>query len=177
MQIDASDHELTENERWYVVRALPNCETKAFANLNRQGFRAFMPARNKAVRHARQIRVVRAPIFPSYLFSILDLERDRWRSVNTTVGVAGLITADDRPVPVPHGIIEALIRQFDERYSGQSGEGLRPGQKVRLLAGPFAEALGILERLDGPERVAVLLRIMGGEIKTSVRRERVEAVV
>jgi transcription antitermination factor NusG len=177
MQIEAGAYELADNERWYVVRSLPKRETAALDNLNRKGLRAFVPARRKTVRHARRLSEVRAPIFPCYLFAILDLERDRWRSVNTTVGVAELVSADGKPIPVPQGIVETLIRRFDERHSGSSYDDLRPGQQVRIVAGPFAEALGTLDRLDGPERVAVLLHFINGEIRAGLRREWVEAVL
>ena len=43
------------------------------------------------MRHARKILNVRAPLFPGYLFVSLDLTRDRWRSINSTYGVLGLI--------------------------------------------------------------------------------------
>ncbi len=38
------------------------------------------------------------------------------------------------------------------------------GQKVRILAGVFAEQIGLLQRLDGNGRVRLLLDIMGGRI-------------
>ena len=61
------------------------------------------------------LRTVRAPLFPRYLFVILDLERDRWLSVRSTVGVSRLFTQDGRPVPVPVGIVESLIEQLGRR--------------------------------------------------------------
>ena len=68
----------------------------------------------KTIRHARQLRTVQAPLFPRYLFVILDLERDRWLSVRSTVGVSRLFTTQDgRPIPVPGGIVESLIERSD----------------------------------------------------------------
>ena len=56
------------------------------------------------------------PIFPRYLFVVLDLDRDRWRSVNGTFGVARLVMmAGDRPQPAPHGVVEALVALADGR--------------------------------------------------------------
>ena len=36
--------------------------------------------------------------------------------------------------------------------------------RVRLLAGPFAEQIGVLERLGGQGRVRVLLEMMGSAV-------------
>jgi hypothetical protein len=84
------------------------------------------------MRHARQVSVVRAPIFPCYLFAI-ELERDRWRSVDTTVGVARLITADDRPLAVPHRNVETLIQQFDEIYLAWPARARQPAACSRAV--------------------------------------------
>src|SRR5438270_11360622 len=86
---------LAGNERWFPVHALPKCERKAQWHLGAQGFRAYLPQIEKTVRHARRLRTVRAPLFPGYLFLVLDLERDRWLSVRSTVGVARLLTHRD----------------------------------------------------------------------------------
>src|ERR1700692_1795436 len=69
------------NERWFLVHTLPRGEHRARLHLEAQGFKVYFPEISKAVRHARQLRMVRAPLFPRYLFIILDLERDRWLSV------------------------------------------------------------------------------------------------
>src|SRR6516225_9680369 len=100
---------LAANEKWFLVHTLPKSERKAEFHLGAQGFRTFYPQIEKTIRHARQLRTVRAPLFAHYLFVILDLARDRWLSVRSTIGVLRLFTQDGRPVPVPAGIVESLI--------------------------------------------------------------------
>src|ERR1700746_1440681 len=92
---------IAANERWFLVHTLPKSERKAEWHLGAQGFRCILPQFEKTIRHARQLRTVRTPLFPRYLFTVLDLERDPWLSVRSTVGVARLFTQDGRPVPVP----------------------------------------------------------------------------
>jgi transcriptional antiterminator RfaH len=48
---------------------------------------------------------------------------------------------------------------------------LKPGSQVRLVAGPFAEQLGVLDRLDDSGRIRVLLKIMGAIIPVEVPRD------
>jgi transcription antitermination factor NusG len=52
---------------------------------------------------------------------------------------------------------------------------LAPGQKIRLVAGPFAERLGVLVRLDDAGRIDVLLELMGAAVRVRVSRDCVEA--
>ena len=109
---DVGSQALAGNERWFLAHTLPKSEWKAELHLGAQGFRTYLPQIRKTIRHARQLRTVRAPLFPRYLFVTLDLERDRWLSVRSTVGVSSLFTTQDgRPVPVPVGIVESLIEQ------------------------------------------------------------------
>ena len=161
---------LEGNERWFLVHTQPNGERKAELHLGAQGFRAYLPQIQKTIRHARQLRTVRAPLFPRYLFLILDIGRDRWLSVRSTVGVSSLFTCEDRPVPVPQGVVEALIARTDEANLTLFDAGLTTGQTVRILSGPFADFVGTLERLDSAGRVRVLLTMMGTEVPVALHR-------
>lgn len=166
--------DLLPGERWFLAWTLSYREATAEMHLRRQGFRSFLSRHKKTVRHARKLRTVTAPIFPRYLFVVLDLKRDRWRSVNGTTGIVNLFMAHGRPVPVPDGIVETLIQSTDGSGNLRFDDSLEPGQKIRLVAGPFAQALGILDRLDDAGRVEVLLEIMGGGIRVKLSRSWVE---
>jgi transcriptional antiterminator RfaH len=161
---------LEGNERWYLVHTLPHGERRAQLHLAAQGFRTHFPTIQKTIRHARQLRTVRAPLFPRYIFLILDLGRDRWLSVWGTFGVSSLYTSQDRPVPVQEGIVETLIENTDEANLALFTSGLTAGQSVRILSGPFANFVGMLDRLDAAGRVRVLLEMMGTAVPVAVRR-------
>jgi transcription antitermination factor NusG len=158
---------LAEGERWFAVHSLPLRECYAESNLKNQGFRTFMPKRHKTVRHARRLTTVEAPFFPRYLFVVLHLDRDQWRKVNGTFGVARLIMGGEQPRPVPYGVVEALTASADTRGILHLDERLKIGSRVRLLAGPFAEELATLEHLDELGRVRVLVEIMGRQVSVS----------
>jgi transcription elongation factor/antiterminator RfaH len=164
---------LAGNERWYLVHTLPHGERRAQLHLGAQGFRTHFPTIEKTIRHARQLRTVQAPLFPRYIFLILDLGRDRWLSVQSTFGVSSLYTCNDRPVRVPEGIVETLIENSDEANLALFTSGLTTGQSVRILSGPFANFVGKLERLDAAGRVRVLLDMMGTEVPVALRRSAI----
>ena len=104
LQIDVGSRALVGNERWFLAHTQPKSEQRAELHLGAQGFRTYLPVIEKTVRHARKLKTVQAPLFPRYLFVILDLERDRWLCVRSTIGVSRLVTTQDgRPVPVPRG--------------------------------------------------------------------------
>ena len=164
---------LEGDERWFLVHSLPKSERRAELHLGAQGFRTHFPTIHKTIRHARQLRTVRAPLFPRYIFLVLDLGRDRWLSVRSTVGVSSLFTCENRPVPVPEGVVEALIERTDEANLTLFNTGLVTGQSVRILSGPFADFVGTLERLDDAGRVRVLLDMMGTAVPVALRRSAI----
>ena len=159
-----------KNERWFVAHTLPKSERRAELHLGAQRFRTYLPQIQKTVRHARQLKTVLRPLFPRYLFVILDLERDPWLSVRSTVGISRVVAAQDgRPIPVPVGIVESLIAHSNGDLTRLDTRFVR-GQSVRILSGPFVDFVGTLERLDGAGRVQVLLELMGTAVPVSLHR-------
>src|SRR5579884_2013237 len=167
---------LAAGERWYAVHTLAFCELRAQGQLEHQGFRTFLPRRLKTVRHARKLRTVEAAFFPRYLFVALDVERDGWRKVNGTYGVSRLVMRGDAPHPVPRGIVETLIASTDRAGVLRFSERLKVGGRVRLLAGPFAEQLGVLDALDDSSRVRVLLDLFAREVPIATEAENLPPI-
>ena len=75
------------NPRWFAANVRPQSERVAIVNLERLDFRSFLPTRAKTARHALQFLTAVAPMFPGYLFVLLDLDQDRWRGRSTALPV------------------------------------------------------------------------------------------
>jgi transcription elongation factor/antiterminator RfaH len=159
-----------DGERWYAVQTRQYAEKRAQAQLEQQNFRTFLPKRRKTIRHARKLSTVTAAFFPGYLFVLLDLNRDRWRSVNGTFGISSLVMAGDLPCPVPTGVIETMLALADAEGLLQLNSNLKVGAPVRFAAGPFAEQLGVIDRLDNAGRIRVLLNILGRQVPVRLNR-------
>lgn len=156
--------------RWYLVHTLLRGEWKAMAHLGRQGFQTYLPRYLAQRSHARRRDWVERPLFPRYLFVALDLARDRWRAVNSTVGVRSLVCAGDEPLAVPAEIIDEVRAREDDRgyVSLGGGHAYRRGDRVRLTDGPFLDMTGIFDSQSDEERVVVLLALLGREIRVLV---------
>src|SRR3954469_1837713 len=173
--VEAAGPDAFLGRRWYAVHAQPNREFRAEQQLRNKGFEIFLPDGLKTVRPARRLTNLPAAFFPRYLFIQLDLAQHRWRSINGTFGVSSLVMRGDMPHPVPRGVVEAMIAAVDDTGMLCLAEKLTVGDRVRLAAGPFAEKLGILDRLDDSGRVRVLLEIMGGTVPVRIERRFVTA--
>lgn len=157
--------------RWYVVCCQTRQEARADLNLRRQGFDSWLPRLRRTRRHARRIDNVLVPLFPGYLFVRLDLELQPWRSINGTFGVRRLLCENERPAPVVTGFIETLQETMDEDgLVATPTDAFKCGDRVRLVAGPFADMVGTLARMTEKDRVAVLLNVLGREVQALVSR-------
>lgn len=162
---------------WYVVHTHPNGEARAEHNLRRQGFRTYLPRYLRRTRHARKTQLVPRPLFPRYVFVSLDLECDRWRSIQSTFGVKHVVTVGDVPAPVPCGVVEEIRARETDKGCVEVGlpAGLRPGSRVQLIEGLFAESKGVLERVADDRRVSILLELLGREVRVFVPASSVGA--
>ena len=168
--------DVSSTPRWYVIRTISRQEAAAEVNLLRQDIRVFIPKTVKSVRHARKIETRKISLFPGYGFVELDLGRQRWLSINGTIGVSGLIMAREVPVPVPLGVVEGLLDNADVEGIVDLSRGLAIGSDVRMRSGPFAGAIGMLADLDGKGRVEILLQILNGSIRLRATQDILEAI-
>jgi transcriptional antiterminator RfaH len=167
---------LSLGERWFAVNTQPLAETRSRRNLENQGFRTFLPRRRKTRCHARQLAVVEAPLFPRYLFIAFDPCRDQWRKVNSTFGVSRLVMCGEVPHPVPDGVVEALIAATVDGGIVDLATKLQTGGPVRVMAGPFADRLAMLDQLDATGRARILLEILGRQVRTTTDRRNLMPV-
>jgi transcriptional antiterminator RfaH len=156
--------------RWYVVQAQPRREQLALVHLGRQNFETFCPTRIKVSRSGHKLVKGRVPFFPGYLFVSLDLDSERWRSINGTIGVMRLVGfgSGGRPAPVPHGFVERLLELEDGNCPTE--DTLRAGDRVRVIGGPLDDLCGVLDEANQHERVTILLSLLGTATRVTLRR-------
>ena len=77
-----------------------------------------------------------------------------------------------KPVEVPSTVMRALRANptFAERSD------LSPGDRVRLIAGPFATALARVEDLSDAERIVVLFDMMGRHVRARMSSTDLEKI-
>ena len=164
-------------KQWYVVHTQAQGESRALLNLERQGFEAWLPLMRRQRRHARRIDTVLRPLFPRYLFVRLDLDAEPWRPILSTFGVSHVIGGDEGPSQVPDAVGDALAARAGPDGQFELGaEGFHSGDKVRILEGPLVELEGIFQAASDDERVMILLRLMGREVRVRVPGSDIEAV-
>ena len=159
---------------WACAQTEPQREAAAQHFLQLGGYTVYLP-RLRVIRLRRRRKVTVTPaLFPSYLF--VQITNDWW-SARWCPGVMRLLTAGDAPMPVP----DALIAEIRSRERGGLVElpkppGLRAGDRVRILAGPFCGHLGLYAAMKPHERVEVLLQLLGAAQRVTLPKGDIEPV-
>ena len=167
---------MIEGANWYVAHTHVHGEAKAAANLARQGYSVFLPCYRKRRRHARRIEVVAAPLFPRYLFVLVDMATQRWRAIGSTCGVSHLVCHGETPAIVPHQVIFGLKSREDaDGFVQLDPLTFARGDKVRVRHGTFSDNLGLFEEMTDHERVTILLDLLGRKVRVTLRAEVIEA--
>ena len=165
------------NFRWYVVRTHARAEARAAQQLRQQGFEVYLPRYQKRRRHARRVDMTVAPLFPRYLFISLDIEHQRWRSIQSTIGVSNLVCHGDKPAAIAGAVIEEIRARENEQglVSIAPAAAFAQGDRVRVLDGAFADCLGLFEETADQNRVRILLDLLGRKVRVVLESERLEA--
>jgi transcriptional antiterminator RfaH len=164
--------------RWYVAQTHAHAENKAAEHLVRQGYLVYLPRYRKRRRHARRVDEVAAPLFPRYLFIAANVAAQRWRAIQSTVGIARLVCNGDAPAAVGGDVVDALRAREDERglIRLNTTPAFVPGDSIRILDGAFAACLGLFECMTDGERVAILLDLLGRKVRVILNVDCVAAV-
>jgi transcriptional antiterminator RfaH len=164
------------NESWYAVQTQPHRESVAQDTLLRIGAQVFYPRyRQRVILHGYKREVVR-PLFPSYLFVSFDVERE-FRAVQYARGVRRVVTFGGEPAIVPGDLLASIQERMKDGYVKLNPPELRPGQRVEIVAGPFAGHTGIFQaNLSGAERVAILLDTLKFNARAVIDRATIRPI-
>src|SRR5262245_42674922 len=141
---------------WIVARTEPQREQAARRFLQLRGFSVYLPyIHERHIRSGRRIARLR-PLFPSYAF--VALQNGRWWDARWCVGVAAVIMSGSEPARLSDRIVDEIrARERNGLVVLPERSTLKPGEQVRVLAGPLAGEFGVYVGMRADGRVLILL--------------------
>ena len=168
---------------WFTVYTKPRQERTALENLERQGFRCFLPLADNpyqkrsyraggasAATAAQRAAKRGEPLFPRYLFLNAAPTSQSLAPVRSTRGVAALVRFGTKLANVP----ETVIRSIENRKNPETGlvkldpVRVKPGDKVKVFDGPLSGLEGIFRENRGEARALLLMTLLGRESAVEV---------
>ena len=158
--------------QWYLLQLKPNSHRIAERNLNRQGFKTFVPMQEVTRRKASHFVNDLKPLFPGYMFVSFDTEIDAWRKINSTMGVSRLVSFGSEPKALPTQLVSGLMMRCDENGKLLPPNTLREGDSVELLTGPFAKFVATVDSIDPEQRIWVIMDYMGQKTRIQIASDQ-----
>jgi transcriptional antiterminator RfaH len=145
---------------WVVATTHPQAEAWADTNLQRRGYRCFLPrypARRPDRATPTLLHIVLAPLWPGYLFVHHD-SRDSWRPIYETPGVRSVLKHGNQIQWVNAGAVEAIqaAQAFAATQPPETSQ-WRPGDAVAPRVGPLVGLPGVVLAVEGENAVVGIL--------------------
>ncbi|MCF7817793.1 MAG: hypothetical protein K9M54_07910 [Kiritimatiellales bacterium] len=125
-------------------------------------------------------KTVRGPVwfqeamFPGYLFARFDLYELK-RAVSFAPGVLTIPVFNERYVPVPEAVIEALRKEVDKESVVDAVAPLEVGEETTVLDGSLRGLkVKVIKLMPAQDRVAVLMEMLGTLVEAEFPSEALE---
>ncbi len=169
---DGEEQAAGDERAWYVIHCYSGYEQKVKHNLEQRIesmgmqdyiYQVVVPTVEEIEIKDGKRRTVERCLYPGYVMVQMHLTDDSWYVVRNTPGVTGFVGMGNRPVPLRKEHVQSILRKM-EAAAPQIRATFKPGQKVRIIEGPFADFIGVVEGIDEERaKVRVLVSFFGRE--------------
>lgn len=164
-------------QHWLALYTKPRMERQVNQVLTGQGVETYLPLIYKYSKHRR--RKEPAPFFPCYLFARVDPSSAAFLSLAWTPGLRSVVRFDGKVAWVPDQVVahikERLVQLEQTGYSECLG--FKPGDRVRIEAGPLEGLEAIFDRATSATgRVRILLDVLGRLTACEIESDRLAKV-
>jgi transcriptional antiterminator NusG len=169
----AEETQETEDGRaWYVVHCYSGYENKVRHNLEQRIetmgmkdkiFDVVVPTEEEIEVKEGKRRTVERRVFPGYILVNMILTEESWYVVRNTPGVTGFVGMGNTPTPLRPEEVAQIIKRM-EAEAPRIKVTFKPGERVRIVDGPFNEFRGTVSEIDMERaKVRVMVNFFGRE--------------
>ncbi len=180
---------------WHILLTTPGAEFKVRDELHRKGTWALVPVEFKLSKR-KESRPLRRPVMPGYVFAKID----NWTAIlqpsirTVRVGdddfahepgalrpMEGLrarpvATFEGRPVELTKEQVDALeILSRPASALKTPGKKLRPGDRIRIKVGAFAQLSALVDAIGAKGRAVAIVELFGRPTPVVLKRNEYEA--
>ncbi|MDA8217317.1 MAG: transcription termination/antitermination protein NusG [Dehalococcoidales bacterium] len=168
----AAEQTSAANKEWFVIHTYSGYENKVKTNLEHRiqtmdmqnrVFQVVVPVEDEIEIKDGQRRTVQRKIFPGYVLVEMAMSDESWYVVRNTPGVTGFVGSGNKPVPLREDEVKAILKQMRVE-APRIKVAFSKGQSVRIVDGPFADFIGVVDDLSYEKgKVRVLVSFFGRE--------------
>lgn len=152
---------------WFLLYCKGKEEERAVMHLENQGVTAFYPkAQIEKIVRGKRTKVVE-PLFPNYVFALLDYEQQNFASIRSTRGVIGFVRKGKDPQIVPKSLV-MQFKQVDEFVELSDQNVPQPGDTVLVNHPLYNNIKAIFQVAKGEQRAILLLELLNKPVEVEL---------
>lgn len=148
--------EMDDGRAWFVVHCYSGYENKVRHNLEQriesmgmkdQIFDVVIPTQEEIEVRDGKRRSIERHVFPGYVLVNMLMNEESWYVVRNTPGVTGFVGMGNDPIPLRPEEVSQILRRM-EAEAPTIKVTYKPGEKVRIVDGPFNDFHGTVDEID-----------------------------
>jgi transcriptional antiterminator RfaH len=157
---------------WVILKTQPRRELLAAQAVRAQRPEAYLP-----LLPPRRRDGLATPLFPGYLFARVDPASDDLLRIRAAPGIAYVLPRAQAPAHIPTEVVDAIRRRLGDPTDPVIQARFRPGERVRILEGPFQWVEAVVDgHLSAVGRVRVLLDFVHRLVPAVIEEGAIERV-
>lgn len=174
-----------DGRNWYVIHCYSGYENKVRHNLEQRIesmgmkdkiFDVVVPTEEEIEVKEGKRRTVERRVFPGYILVQMFMNEESWYVVRNTPGVTGFVGMGNTPTPLRPEEVSQILKRM-EAEAPKVKVTFKPGQKVRIVDGPFNDFIGTVDKIDMDRtKVRVMVSFFGRETPVELDFLQVEKV-
>ncbi len=152
---------------WFAVQVKPRHDKVAAELLEQRGIVSFLPLYTSKRRWSDRVQDVEVPLFPGYLFALLD--PGRRAPLLCTPGVVRLIGVGNTPVQIAEEELAAIGVAVQSKSHCEPVTKVVVGDRVRIRSGPLKGQEGVLTHFKNKDRLVLSISLVERSIAVEIQ--------
>jgi transcriptional antiterminator NusG len=177
----------TPDFKWYIVHVLSGFENRVLKTLKErivnhnmtEYFAEIMVPEESVVANVNgKKRTMKKKFFPGYVLIKMIMNEKTWHLVKDTDKITGFIGGTkDKPMPISDEEAASMTASLAEGFKRtRSVANFSEGDSVKVIEGPFASFVGVVENISDKGKVKVQVSIFGRPTPVELEFSQVEKV-
>lgn len=162
------------DKKWYVLQAAANSEEAAKRNIKVQLEVAdledkvgliLIPANQVIEMKKGQKKISNKKLYAGYIYVLAEMNERVWRAIRNANKVSRFVNEKDGalPSPISPKEVKSMLLSLDTEDSAPVQKVMfKEEQPLRVVTGPFADFIGVVEKVDyDKNRLKLKLNILG----------------
>jgi len=168
--LSVGESEEEDGRSWYVIHCYSGYENKVRYNLEQriesmgmkdQIFDVVIPTQEEIEVKDGKRRSIERHVFPGYVLVNMKMSEESWYVVRNTPGVTGFVGMGNDPIPLRPEEVSQILKRM-EAEAPTIKVTYKPGEKVRIIDGPFNDFHGTVDEIDmDRSKVRVMVNFFG----------------